>query len=57
MTSSQLHAHFKGNKSNLPSKLCTVCGRTMVWRKAWAKNWDLVKYCSTQCSRTAKSQR
>ncbi|MDO8962400.1 MAG: DUF2256 domain-containing protein [Methylophilus sp.] len=29
----------------------------MVWRKAWGNNWDAVKYCSTQCSRSAKSQR
>nr|WP_232418488.1 DUF2256 domain-containing protein [Methylotenera sp. 1P/1] len=29
----------------------------MVWRKAWANNWDAVKYCSTHCSRAAKSKR
>ena len=40
---------FKGNKQSLPSKLCTVCGRTMTWRKAWAKNWDAVLYCSDAC--------
>ncbi len=37
---------FRGNKASLPVKPCTVCGRDMVWRKAWAKNWDEVKYCS-----------
>jgi hypothetical protein len=21
----------------------------MSWRKAWAKNWDDVKYCSDKC--------
>jgi len=21
----------------------------MSWRKAWAKNWDEVKYCSQRC--------
>ena len=45
---------FKGNKSNLPSKLCERCERVMTWRKSWAKNWEQVKYCSQSC-RDAKS--
>jgi len=40
---------FKGNKSSLPSKPCAVCGRAMSWRKAWAKNWAEVRYCSEAC--------
>lgn len=40
---------FKGNKQALPSKPCAVCGRPMVWRKSWAKNWADVKYCSDAC--------
>lgn len=40
---------FKGNKQCLPSKPCLVCGRTMTWRKAWAKNWAEVRYCSDAC--------
>lgn len=40
---------FKGNKQFLPSKPCAVCGRVMSWRKAWAKNWDAVLYCSDAC--------
>ena len=40
---------FKGNKAHLPSKPCQQCGRPMSWRKAWAKNWDEVKYCSGAC--------
>ncbi|MFZ9548428.1 MAG: DUF2256 domain-containing protein [Burkholderiaceae bacterium] len=44
---------FRGNKSFLPSKPCTVCGREMTWRKSWAKNWESVKYCSDAC-RTKK---
>ena len=40
---------FKGNKQSLPSKPCAVCQRTMTWRKAWAKNWDHVLYCSDRC--------
>lgn len=36
-------------KSDLPEKTCVACGRPMVWRKAWAKTWDEVKYCSDRC--------
>jgi len=42
-------ATFKGNKQSLPSKPCAHCGRDMTWRKAWAKNWEQVKYCSDAC--------
>ena len=40
---------FKGNKRALHSKPCTICGRDMSWRKAWAKNWEQVLYCSDAC--------
>jgi hypothetical protein len=40
---------FKGNKQSLPSKPCAACGREMTWRKAWAKNWEQVLYCSDRC--------
>ena len=33
------------------SKTCSRCGRTMEWRKAWARNWDSVRYCSDACRR------
>jgi len=36
-------------KSNLPEKICPVCGRPFTWRKKWADNWDDVKYCSQRC--------
>ena len=36
----------------LPSKICACCGREMVWRKSWAKNWEDVKYCSEKCRRS-----
>ncbi|MCK7491564.1 MAG: DUF2256 domain-containing protein [Comamonadaceae bacterium] len=42
---------FKGNKSTLPSKPCAACGRPMSWRRAWAKTWDEVRYCSDACRR------
>ena len=34
------------------TKACAVCGRTMKWRKAWAKNWAEVKFCSDSCRKT-----
>ncbi|MDO9049914.1 MAG: DUF2256 domain-containing protein [Methylotenera sp.] len=45
---------FKGNKSNLPSKICAQCGLSMTWRKSWTKNWDEIKYCSDKCRKTSK---
>ena len=42
-------SEFKGNKAALPSKPCVACGRLMSWRRAWAKNWDEVRYCSEAC--------
>lgn len=42
---------FRGNKSHLPSKPCTVCGLAMTWRRRWAKSWAEVKYCSEACRR------
>ena len=45
---------FRGNKAGLPSKLCQQCGQPMVWRKAWAKNWNEVKYCSDRCRQAAR---
>jgi hypothetical protein len=48
-----MSAPFKGNKQHLPSKICTVCQRPMTWRKAWAKNWEQVKYCSDACRKAA----
>ncbi|MBG6079986.1 DUF2256 domain-containing protein [Rubrivivax gelatinosus] len=48
---------FKGNKRFLPSKPCVVCGRPMVWRRAWAKNWDEVRYCSDACRKRKNAER
>ncbi|MFM7284370.1 MAG: DUF2256 domain-containing protein [Betaproteobacteria bacterium] len=48
---------FRGNKSFLPSKPCQACGRAMVWRKAWAKNWESVKYCSDACRKKPATPR
>ncbi len=37
-----------------PPKTCVVCGRTIIWRKKWARDWAEVKYCSDACRRRAK---
>ena len=40
---------------NREPKSCAVCGREMVWRKRWAKNWDNVRYCSDACRKRGVS--
>ncbi|NEP10418.1 MAG: DUF2256 domain-containing protein [Symploca sp. SIO2C1] len=43
------------SKSDLPNKICPVCGRPFSWRKKWSDCWEEVKYCSQRCRRR-KSQ-
>lgn len=38
-------------RPDLPTRTCVVCGREMVWRKAWARTFDEVRYCSDACRR------
>lgn len=42
-------------KSELPTKPCAVCGRTITWRKKWERDWEGVRYCSDACRRRARS--
>jgi len=35
--------------TDLAVKSCVVCGRTITWRKKWARSWDEVRYCSDGC--------
>ena len=44
-------------KSDLPSKICQVCGRPFTWRKKWEASWDKVRYCSERCRRLKSSSR
>jgi hypothetical protein len=37
------------------TKVCRSCGRVMTWRKAWARTWDEVRYCSDGCRRRGVS--
>ncbi|POA97487.1 DUF2256 domain-containing protein [Chromobacterium sinusclupearum] len=47
---------FRGNKAALPAKPCAACGKTMVWRKKWQRDWNAVKYCSERCRRQRAGQ-
>jgi hypothetical protein len=39
-------------KSDLPSKICPVCGLQFAWRKKWERDWEQVVYCSERCRRS-----
>lgn len=32
-----------------PNKTCKICGRTIQWRRKWARDWAQVRYCSQRC--------
>ena len=34
-----------------PDRICASCGRAFAWRKAWARDWEQVRYCSRACRR------
>ncbi|ANM29150.1 hypothetical protein ABI59_05385 [Acidobacteria bacterium Mor1] len=40
-----------GRDETPESKLCAACGREMQWRKAWAANWERMRFCSAGCRR------
>jgi len=37
--------------SSKAPKPCVTCGRTIEWRKKWARDWEQVRYCSKACRR------
>ncbi len=41
-------------KTDLPTKVCPVCGRPFAWRKKWERVWEDVKYCSDRCRSESK---
>lgn len=41
-------------RSELPTKVCAACQRPFAWRKAWARDWEQVKFCSDACRRAKK---
>jgi len=46
----------KYTKLNLPTKICTNCGKPMTWRKRWEKVWEEIKFCSERCRRNKNSK-
>jgi hypothetical protein len=34
-----------------PTRSCAGCGRTVTWRKAWERDWQHVRWCSSACRR------
>jgi hypothetical protein len=38
-------------------RTCAVCGRSISWRRKWARDWENVKYCSDACRKRGLSQR
>ncbi len=38
-------------------RICTVCGRSITWRRKWARDWDNIKYCSKRCRKRGVSER
>ncbi|MFD2176557.1 DUF2256 domain-containing protein [Veronia pacifica] len=43
-------------KSQLPHKVCPVCGFSFNWRKKWASQWEQIVYCSERCRRNKRSK-
>lgn len=44
------------NKSDLPEKMCCVCGRPFAWRKKWERSWDEITTCSKACNSKRRSE-
>ena len=44
-------------KSDLPQKICRVCGLPFAWRKKWERSWPNVQFCSERCKKSIKSKK
>jgi hypothetical protein len=42
-------------KQNLPRKTCLHCRLEFAWRKKWARDWEMVRYCSERCRRAKQT--
>lgn len=40
-----------------PTKACTVCGGTIVWKRWLDRSWHELKYCGAACRRKAVTMR
>ena len=45
----------QSNQAN-QSKVCIVCGGTILWRRRLATNWEKVRYCSASCRRVSAAR-
>jgi len=52
---SRASAGGNGDGEDRTAKTCTVCGRTIEWRRKWARHWQDVRYCSDACRRRGRS--
>ena len=43
-------------KTDLPEKICCVCGRPFTWRKKWERSWDEITTCSKACNGKRRAQ-
>lgn len=43
-------------KADFPQKTCLACDRPFTWRKKWARDWPLVRYCSERCRRSRRDR-
>jgi hypothetical protein len=44
-------------KTDLPQKTCAACGRPFAWRRKWARDWEVVRYCSDRCRTSRPADR
>jgi len=44
------------SRAPLPTKPCARCGRTITWRKASARDWESVRWCSDNCRKHGLTQ-
>jgi len=44
------------SRAPLPTKPCARCGRTNTWRKASARDWESVRWCSDNCRKHGLTQ-
>ncbi len=46
------HVARRSGRHVTEEKTCVTCGRTITWRKKWARDWDAIRYCSDACRRS-----
>lgn len=47
----------RGNDMPRIERICTVCGRSIGWRRKWARDWDSIQYCSDACRQRGLTRR